>query len=501
MDLLISELIKYGLEKRMIKEIDADYSINLLLDLFNLNEFEYVENSREERDIYHIIEDMLVWSAERGIIENNTTARDLFDTRIMNCLMPRPGEVVATFDSLYAVNPKKATDYFYELAVNSNYIRKNRTDKNIRYFHYYKYGKFEITINLSKPEKDPRDIAKAKSQKATGYPKCLLCKESVGFRGDLNRPARQNHRIIPLGLGGKEYYLQYSPYVYYNEHCIIFNKNHIPMGIGENTFRSLLDFIKQFPHYMVGSNADLPIVGGSILTHDHFQGGRYHFPIEDAKTIGEFDFAAYPEAKIEILNWPLSTIRITSNSYAEVIDFSVRVLDKWREYENRELEILPCGKTTRHNTVTPIARVHEGDYQMDLVLRNNRQSPLHPDGIFHPHENLHAIKKENIGLIEVMGLAVLPARLKDELELLKECLLDKSDISDLETVHKHVNWYIEIKGKHAGIDEKNIDGIIEKELATKFVNVLEDCGVFKMDDEGIKAFMGFVESLMEESHD
>lgn len=495
MELLISKLINYGLANKMILEADIDYSVNLLLDLFDLDEFEYVSDYQDDMDIYQIIAKMLDWAIAKKLIEENTNAKDLFDTRIMNCLMPRPSEVVAKFESLYRQRPEWATDYFYELAVNSNYIRKNRTNKNIHFFQEYKYGKFEITINLSKPEKDPKEIAQAKNQKASGYPKCLLCKENVGFRGDLNRPARQNHRIVPVILNNQQYYLQYSPYVYYNEHCIVFNQNHVPMAINQNTFSSLLDFVKQFPHYMVGSNADLPIVGGSILTHDHFQGGRYHFPIEDAKIIKTFELSNYPGAKVEILNWPLTTIRITASSDKTVLDFALATLEHWKKYENKELDIVPFSGITRHNTITPIARVHEGEYQMDLVLRNNHQSTLYPDGIFHPHQNLHAIKKENIGLIEVMGLAVLPARLKDELELLKQCLLNQIDINEQEAVFKHINWYIEIKSKYPEIDESNIEKIIEKELTIKFANVLEDCGVFKMDDVGIGAFIEFVESL------
>ena len=360
----------------------------------------------------------------------------------------------------------------------------------------------DITINLSKPEKDPKDIAKAKLIKTSGYPKCLLCKENVGFSGDFNRPARQNHRIIPLKLNGQDYYFQYSPYVYYNEHCIIFNKEHIPMVINENTFQHLLAFVEQFPHYMLGSNADLPIVGGSILTHDHFQGGCYEFPMDNADVIQTLTSESFPQSKIEILKWPLSTIRITSSNPQEIIDFASRTLKAWKHYSNPALDILSHTDDIPHNTITPIARMKNQQYQMDLVLRNNRTSQEYPDGIFHPHASLHHIKKENIGLIEVMGLAVLPARLKNELELLKDCLLQKKQISDYPELQKHELWYNEIKEQYP-IQEDTVDDVLKTALTVKFVEVLEDAGVFKMNDEGIDAFCDFVESLCkeEENHD
>ena len=382
------------------------------------------------------------------------------------------------------------------------YIRKDRTDQNIRFQKYYKYGLIDITINLSKPEKDPKDIAKAKLVKTSGYPKCLLCKENVGFSGDFNRPARQNHRIIPLKLNGQDYYFQYSPYVYYNEHCIVFNKEHIPMVINQDTFQHLLSFVEQFPHYMLGSNADLPIVGGSILTHDHFQGGCYEFAMNNADVIQTLTFEDFPQSKIEILKWPLSTIRITSSNPQEIIDFASRTLKAWKHYSNPALDILSHTDDIPHNTITPIARMKNQQYQMDLVLRNNRTSQEYPDGIFHPHASLHHIKKENIGLIEVMGLAVLPARLKNELELLKDCLLQKKQISDYPELQKHELWYNEIKEQYQ-IQEDNVEDVLKTALTIKFVEVLEDAGVFKMNDEGIDAFCDFVESLRkeEDNHD
>lgn len=498
----INQLIQYGLDRQLIQEVDRDYATNLLLDLLNMNEFEREDIHEVIGDCTPILEKMLNYAVEQGIIEDSIVEKDLFDTRLMNCLMPRPSEVVQTFYHRYAHSPKKATQYFYNLSIDSHYIRKDRTDQNIRFQKYYKYGLIDITINLSKPEKDPKDIAKAKLVKTSGYPKCLLCKENVGFSGDFNRPARQNHRIIPLKLNGQDYYFQYSPYVYYNEHCIVFNKEHIPMVINQDTFQHLLSFVEQFPHYMLGSNADLPIVGGSILTHDHFQGGCYEFAMNNADVIQTLTFEDFPQSKIEILKWPLSTIRITSSNPQEIIDFASRTLKAWKHYSNPALDILSHTDDIPHNTITPIARMKNQQYQMDLVLRNNRTSQEYPDGIFHPHASLHHIKKENIGLIEVMGLAVLPARLKNELELLKDCLLQKKQISDYPELQKHELWYNEIKEQYP-IQEDNVDDVLKTALTIKFVEVLEDAGVFKMNDEGIDAFCDFVESLRkeEDNHD
>ena len=491
----INRLIYFGLQHHLISEDDEIYAVNLLLDLFHLDHFTKEEMSEELEVATDILEEMLDYACQEGLIENNITERDLFDTRIMNCLMPRPSEVVQTFKEYYKEDSKKATKYFYDLSIASNYIRKTRTDKNIRFKQFYKYGDIEITINLSKPEKDPKEIMKAKTIKASGYPKCLLCKENVGFAGNFNHPARQNHRIIPLMLNGYRYYMQYSPYVYYNEHCIIFNENHQPMVINENTFRSLFSFVKQFPHYMLGSNADLPIVGGSILTHDHFQGGHYIFPIEGATVVKDISLDKYPDLQISVLNWPLSTIRVRSTNDEQMIRFALDTLNKWINYSNEKLDIIAYSEKTRHNTITPIVRKKNGMYEMDLVLRNNRTSEKYPDGIFHPHQNLHHIKKENIGLIEVMGLAVLPARLKDELEVLKECLLGKKNILEISNMKKHEAWYNELKSHD--FNEDTVDQLLKEELTHKFVNVLEDAGVFKMNEEGKEAFIKFVEMVGE----
>ena len=496
----INRLIQFALNHQMIKEEDIDYSVNLLLDLFHLNTFE-VENVHEYlNECTDILEKMLDFAVKENLIHDTITQRDLFDTRIMNCVMPRPSEVIDTFQALYQQSPVFSTNYFYALSIASNYIRKSRTDKNICFRQYYKYAHIEITINLSKPEKDPQEIAKAKLIKSTGYPQCLLCKENVGFAGNLNHPPRQTHRIIPVDLDNQRYYIQYSPYVYYNEHCIVFNEKHQPMMINHDTFSHLLSFIEQFPHYMLGSNADLPIVGGSILSHDHFQGGKYSFPIEEAQVIKSYRLNKYPGLKIEILKWPLSTIRVTSSDKQMMIRFADDVLTKWKNYSLSSLDIVSHTKDVPHNTLTPIARMKNNKYQMDLVLRNNRTSEQYPDGIFHPHQNLHHIKKENIGLIEVMGLAILPARLKDELQLLKQCLLQEEQIESFPELEKHLFWYEELK-RCFDITKDNVDDILKDALTRKFVNVLEDCGVFKMDDEGIDAFMSFVESLNEKEEE
>ena len=491
MNTKINQLINYGLENQMISLYDVDYSINMLLDLFKLDCFE--RTTVEKIDYYLLIEDMLDYAVKVGLIEDNITERDLFDTKIMNCIMPRPSEVVNKFYQIYDENKQKATQYFYDLSIHSNYIRKARTDKNIKFSHYYKYGDIQISINLSKPEKDPKEIAKAKLAKSTGYPKCLLCKENVGYAGNMNHPARQTHRIIPLDLNGKTYNFQYSPYVYYNEHCIIFNNEHVPMVINRQTFENLFTFIEKFPHYMIGSNADLPIVGGSILTHDHYQGGRHRFPMQDASVIKEIEIKGYENIKVQMLNWPLSTLRLTADDKEVLVDLSDKILNHWINYDDVSCDILSHTNDVRHNTVTPIARMDNNRYQIDIVLRNNRTNDEHPLGIFHPHAKHHHIKKENIGLIEVMGLAVLPARLKDELECLKLCLLKKKCIDDLESLKKHKEWFEYLQTLE--FDEQSIDEFIEKEVTKKFVSVLENAGVYKMNQKGIEGFTRFVDSL------
>lgn len=493
----INRLIHFARENHLLKEADEDYAINLLLDLLQESNFEkeIIHESLEE--CTPILDSILVKAVKKGLVEDSITAKDLFDTKIMNCLMPRPSEVIQSFYDKQKENPKLATDYYYHLSIASNYIRKSRTDKNIKWQQFVKYGKIQISINLSKPEKDPKEIAKAKSVKSSNYPKCLLCKENVGFAGNFNHPARQTHRIIPLSLEGEDYYLQYSPYVYYNEHCIVLNKEHIPMVINEQTIRKLFAFLDQFPHYMIGSNADLPIVGGSILSHDHFQGGRHVFPIEEATILKTFAFSNYPKTKVEMIKWPLSTIRLTGSKKEEIIKLASKILKKWKKYDNPALDIISKTGDTIHQTITPIARMKDGCYQLDVVLRNNRTNETYPDGIFHPHPESHHIKKENIGLIEVMGLAILPARLKDEIGLLKACLLNQKQIKDYPELKKHEPWFHQLKNENK-IEKETIDDLMKLEITKKFVSVLEDAGVFKMNETGINAFIKFVESIDKE---
>ena len=415
----ITGLAEYALDKELIRPEEKIWAVNSLLDVLEIDTYSLEELQENETiNLTELLDVLLDDAYERGVLtENSVVYRDLLDTKLMGCLTPRPSQVMDRFAMLRKESSQKATDWYYQFSQDTNYIRKDRVAKDIRWKTATEYGDLDISINLSKPEKDPKAIAAARMQPASDYPKCMLCVENVGYPGRLNFPARQNHRIVPIEINGTAWYLQYSPYVYYNEHCIIFNENHQPMVINENTFRSLFSFVKQFPHYMLGSNADLPIVGGSILTHDHFQGGHYIFPIEGATVVKDISLDKYPDLQISVLNWPLSTIRVRSTNDEQMIRFALDTLNKWINYSNEKLDIIAYSEKTRHNRITPIVRKKNGIYEMDLVLRNNRTSEKYPDGIFHPHQNLHHIKKENIGLIEVMGLAVLPARLKDELEV------------------------------------------------------------------------------------
>ena len=486
----INRLIHFALQKGLIQEVDKDYSVNLLLALFKLDQFEYETISEELPTATPILEKLLDGAVEKNLIEGTQTARDLFDNKIMNCVMPRPSEVTCQFKELYASSPKEATDFYYQLSIASNYIRKDRTDKNIRWTSPTKYGNIEISINLSKPEKDPKDIARALQMKASNYPTCLLCKENVGFEGDFKRDARVTHRIIPLNLNGKTYYLQYSPYVYYNEHCIVFNEDHTPMKIGKQTFENLLAFVDTFPHYMVGSNADLPIVGGSILTHDHYQGGCYHFPMQDASILKEWD---KDDVHLQLLNWPLTTIRAQSKDKQALIDYASKTLENWIQYSNEALDIIAFSGDRRHNTITPIARKHGDLYELDLVLRNNRTNATYPDGIFHPHQENHHIKKENIGLIEVMGLAVLPARLKQELQLIEDVLIGKTSFEDHECLEKHADWYKELQT--LDITKENVHEVVCQSVSDIFSRVLENAGVFKLGNpNALEAVCTFIET-------
>ena len=496
---LIEKLVAYGVITGLVPEEDIIYTTNRLLELF---EVEGLDETEEEifvtvDDLEEILKGMLDYAYEHGIMKENTiTYRDLFDTKIMGMLMPRPSEVIDTFRAIYEEeSPEAATDYYYELSKNSDYIRRYRICKDQKWTADTPYGQLDITINLSKPEKDPKAIAAAKNAKQSGYPKCLLCKENEGYAGRVNHPARQNHRIIPVTINGSEWGFQYSPYVYYNEHCIVFNSEHVPMKIEKATFCKLFDFVKQFPHYFVGSNADLPIVGGSILSHDHFQGGHYEFAMAKAPVEESFTVKGFEDVEAGLVKWPMSVIRLSGKDTDRIIELADEILQKWRGYTDEEAFIYAYTDNEPHNTITPIARKRDDKYELDLVLRNNITTKEHPLGVYHPHAKLHHIKKENIGLIEVMGLAVLPARLKDEMAQLKEAILNGENIRENEVLEKHADWVEEFMPKYEKIDAENIDKIIEDEIGLVFMQVLEDAGVYKRTAEGKAAFRRFIEGL------
>ena len=493
---LIDELINYGVKTGLTDKEDIIYTRNRLLEFFDEQEYiEASDNVKEERQLSVILEDMLSLLYEKKIMPEDTiTYKDLYDTKLMGILTPAPSVVRRKFADELAKSPKEATDFYYDFSKATNYIRVDRIKKDEKWKSETEFGELDITINLSKPEKDPRDIAKAGQAKKSGYPSCLLCTENEGYAGHFSHPARQNHRIIPITLGGEKYNLQYSPYVYYNEHCIIFNDKHIPMKIDRDTFAKLLDFVNQFPHYTAGSNADLPIVGGSILSHDHFQGGCYEFPMVRAPYEKEFIVPGFEDVHAGIINWPLSTIRVQSKDRGRLVELADHILAKWRGYTDEEAFIF--AKTDApHNTITPIARMRGELFELDLVLRNNITTEEHPMGEYHPHPQYHHIKKENIGLIEVMGLAVLPARLKKEMARLEELMLEGADLSMDESIASHVNWAMKIKEKYDIIDKSNIHRIIQDEIGKVFAKVLECAGVFKCTEEGRRFFDRFISSL------
>lgn len=499
----IRKLVEYGLETRLIEKEDKIYTTNRLLELFQCEDYiEPGENterdflSNENIDLEAVLSQLLDYAYENGLMEENGVAyRDLFDTKIMSCLVPRPSEVIHKFRELYNNSPNEATDYFYKLSQDTDYIRRYRIKKDIKWVVESKYGTMDITINLSKPEKDPKAIAAAKNAKQSGYPKCLLCKENEGYAGRINHPARQNHRVIPITINKQQWGFQYSPYVYYNEHCIVFNGEHIPMKIDRSAFCKLFDFVKLFPHYFIGSNADLPIVGGSILSHDHFQGGNYQFAMADAKIEKEFRIPGYEDVEAGIVHWPLSVIRIRCKDESRIIELADHILQKWRGYTDEEAFIFAETNGEPHNTITPIARMADGMFELDLTLRNNITTPECPFGLYHPHNELHHIKKENIGLIEVMGLAVLPARLKEEMQLLTEYILENKNIRENENIEKHADWVEKFLPKYTGITRENITDILQKEIGEVFVKVLEDSGVYKCTEEGRAAFERFIRIL------
>ena len=493
----IKKLVEYGLLTGLIGEEDKIYTTNRLLELFQLEELEDGwDVSMSVEELPTVLGEMMDYAYEQGIMtENSIVYRDLFDTKIMSQLVPRPSEVIRTFQEKFERDPKEATDYFYKLSQDTDYIRRYRIKKDQKWISSTKYGDLDITINLSKPEKDPKAIAAAKNAKQSGYPKCLLCRENEGYAGRVNHPARQNHRIIPVTINGSDWGFQYSPYVYYNEHCIVFNSKHVPMKIEHDTFCKLFDFVKQFPHYFVGSNADLPIVGGSILSHDHFQGGHYEFAMAKAPVERQFKVAGFEDVEAGIVNWPMSVIRISHEDPGRLVAFADVILEKWRGYTDEEAFIYAETDGEPHNTITPIARKRGGKFELDLVLRNNITTEEHPLGVYHPHAKLHHIKKENIGLIEVMGLAVLPARLKEEMEHLAEAILAGDDIRKDEELAKHADWVEEFLPRYQEVSKDNITEILHKEIGNVFMEVLEDAGVYKRDEKGQAAFDRFVSSL------
>lgn len=492
----IKNLVTYGLNAGLIEKEDSIYVTNQILEILKLDEYSKPEDCTEDISLEETLNCICDYAYEHNIIDDNgVVTRDLFDTKIMNTLLPRPSEVIRKFNILYQEDAKKATDYFYKLSLDSNYIRRYRVAKDMKWVTKTKYGDIDITINLSKPEKDPKAIAAEKLAKQSGYPKCLLCKENEGYAGRINHPARQNHRIIPIKINDSNWGFQYSPYVYYNEHCIVFNGEHVPMKVDKATFRKLFDFIKLFPHYFIGSNADLPIVGGSILSHDHFQGGNYEFAMAKAPIEKFYDIKGFEDVEVGIVNWPLSVIRIRSNDADRLIELGDHILKKWREYTDESAFIYAYTDGEPHNTITPIARKAKDKYELDLTLRNNITTKECPLGVYHPHNELHHIKKENIGLIEVMGLAVLPARLKDEMQLLAEYILDSKNIRENEMLNKHADWVEKFLPKYDNITKENIMDILKEEIGIVFTQVLEDAGVYKCNEEGREAFERFIKSL------
>ena len=497
----ISALAQYAVDRGLIEENERIYSINMLLDVLKLDEYNPCDDEDKvialSSDLEAILQFIDDYAYDRGLIEENSVVyRDLFDTRVMNCFVRRPSEVIRIFNEKYAVSPKEATDFYYEYSKNSDYIRTYRIAKDIKWVYESEYGDIDITINMSKPEKDPKAIAAARNAKQSSYPKCLLCVENEGYAGRINHPARENHRIIPIRILGKEWGFQYSPYVYYNEHCIVLNREHTPMTINREVFEKLFDFIRQFPHYVIATNADLPIVGGSILSHEHFRGGNYSFAMSRAVIEKEVVFKGFEDVEAGILKWPMSVIRIRSTSQERLVDLADKILGAWREYTDEEAFIFAKTDGEPHNTITPAARFANGKYELDLALRNNITTEERPLGVYHPRNEYHHIKKENIGGIEVMGLAILPSRIKSEMELLARCIIEGKDIRSFDELLKHADWAEEFIPKYEGkINKENVDEILKAEIGKVFVKVLEDAGVFKRDKKGREYFMKFIESV------
>ena len=501
----IIRLVQYALSTGLIEKEDAVYSVNHLLEILQIDSLEeeaveaVLSFDPKDRDMTGelpgILDELCSYAADQGMIPpESITYRDLFDTKLMGALTPRPSYVTSVFRKMLEEGgPCAATEWYYKFSQDTNYIRRDRIAKDMRWLAPTQYGDLDITINLSKPEKDPRAIAAAKFAGQTAYPKCQLCYENVGYAGRVDHPARENHRVIPITIDGQPWCLQYSPYVYYNEHCIVFNSRHVPMIIDRSAFRKLFDFVSQFPHYFVGSNADLPIVGGSILAHEHFQGGHYEFAMAKAEVERKLEFAGYEDVQAGIVKWPMSVIRLSSPDISRIVDLADKVLTEWREYTDEDAFIFAQTGQEKHNTITPIARKRGENYELDLVLRNNITTEEHPLGVYHPHASLHHIKKENIGLIEVMGCAILPARLKKEMADLKKAVLEGSDYRADETLEKHADWMDDIRSRYDDLNENNIDGILQKEIGVVFAKVLEDAGVYKRNEKGAAAFLRFVD--------
>lgn len=490
----IESLVDYGIKTGLIGENERIYTRNRLLDVLG-EEFYEEGEPLSDKTLPEILKILTDYGVSKGLCADTTESRDIFDTRLMNCLTPRPSEVERQFLAHYANSPKEATDYFYKFSGDVNYIRRDRIIRDRRWKYTGKYGELDITINLSKPEKDPRDIAAAGKSFKAAYPLCQLCPENMGYAGRIGHPARANHRIIPVRLAGENWFLQYSPYVYYPEHCIVFNSRHVPMKINRGTFAKLMDFVGQFPHYFVGSNADLPIVGGSILTHDHFQGGGYHFAMEEAETEFSFRINGYEGISCEVIRWPLSVIRLRGRDSEEIVSLADHILRKWRGYTDEAAMILAETDGVPHNTITPIARRRGADYELDLCLRNNITTDEHPAGLYHPHEKHHHLKRENIGLIEVMGLAVLPSRLQRDLEQMEERIAEGRDISEEEPIAKHAAWAGEFVPELKGKTRDEIRHRLEQEVGKAFEQILEDAGVYKCTEEGRAAFRRFLAAL------
>ncbi|MBQ4557521.1 MAG: UDP-glucose--hexose-1-phosphate uridylyltransferase [Clostridia bacterium] len=491
----IKKLVTYAEEHFLITPVDRAWATNRILEALNLQEYIEPETEYSDVDLESTLAELLDYAAEKGLIEDNTTAyRDLFDTKLMGLLTPAPREVIDMFTALYSEDPEAATDYYYKLSRDTDYIRTYRVKKDLRWLYASEFGDLDITVNLSKPEKDPKAIAAARNAVKSSYPKCALCHENEGYAGHLNAAARQNHRTIPIIINNSQWYMQYSPYVYYNEHCIAFNGEHTPMKIDRAAFGKLLDFVTLFPHYFLGSNADLPIVGGSILSHDHFQGGKYEFAMTKAPIEKQLSFKGFEDVEAGIVKWPLSTIRLSCNDKDRLVELADKILIAWRGYTDEDAFVFAETDGEPHNTITPIARRRGDKYELDLVLRNNITTEEHPFGVYHPHAELHHIKKENIGLIEVMGLAVLPARLKAEMDLLKKAILAGDDLYKDETLNKHADWaYAFMKNETVTAD--NIDAVVEREIGRVFAEVLVHAGVYKCTEEGRTAFMRFVDTV------